>query len=155
MELLDRRRRGAVVAVALAGPLANLLLGAALLLVWRFGFGPGDVFGGSGAAWYLQHGVPLGAGTYEAAIALAGASQLYLGALSLVPLPPLDGGRLLFALGPRSHGWQRARYHLVDQNIGIAVLLALLLIPLGGNLPLLPTLLDDALAPVLTLLCGG
>ncbi len=86
---------------------------------------------------------------------LAGASQLYLGTLSLVPLPPLDGGRLLFALAPRTQGWQKAQYTLVEQNIGLAALLALLVIPLGGPLPLLPSLLDTVLSPVLKLLCGG
>jgi hypothetical protein len=33
--------------------------------------------------------------------------------------------------------------------------LALLLIPLGGSVPLLPQLLDTVLGPLITLLCGG
>jgi Zn-dependent protease len=86
---------------------------------------------------------------------LAGASQLYLGALSLVPLPPLDGGRLLFALAPRTHGWLRAEHELVERNIGVAVLLALLVIPLGGPVPLLPALLDTLLSPALSALLGA
>ncbi len=153
VELLDRRRRGAACAVALSGPAVNLFLGVVLLLAWRSAYGPGG-FGG-GAAYTLQHGVPLGAGALSTSLLLAGASQLYLGTLSLVPLPPLDGGRLLFALAPRTQGWQKAQYTLVEQNIGLAALLALLVIPLGGPLPLLPSLLDTVLSPVLKLLCGG
>lgn len=153
VELLDRRRRGAVLLVALSGPATNLLLGLVLLLAWRVTYGPGAI---GGVAYELQHGVPIAARDLgEAALLLVGASQLYLGALSLVPLPPLDGGRLLFALGPQTLGWQKARYHLVEQNIGVAVLLALLLIPLGGSLPLLPQLLDTVLGPLITLVCGG
>ena len=164
VELPDRRRRGAVLAVALSGPLVNVALGVGLLLTYRFGFSSGaaleaqplrDVFSFSGAAPFLQHGF-VGTGDLLArALLLVGASQLYLGALSLVPLPPLDGGRLLFALAPRSPGWQKAHFQLVERNIGIAVLLALLIIPLGGPLPLLPQLLDSLLHPLLRVLCGG
>ena len=72
--------------------------------------------------------------------------------LSLVPLPPLDGGRLLFGLAPRTHGWLRAEHQLVERNIGTVVLLALLVIPLGGPVPVLPQVLDSLLEPVLDLL---
>lgn len=155
LELHDRRHRSAVLAVALSGPAVNLVLGIGLLLAWRFIYGPA---GGSsaGLAYQLQHGIAAETDSFGSiALLLAGASQLYLGALSLVPLPPLDGGRLLFALAPRSSGWQRAEHHLMERNIGVAVLLALLLIPLGGNVPPLPALLDIVLAPLLTLLTGG
>ena len=158
------RRRGAVFAVALAGPAVNVALGIGLLIGWRISYGPAGAPGGGvlvqvvdqvGAAYFLQHGFPLGLAPVSSALLLAGCSQLYLGVLSLVPVPPLDGGRLLFALAPRSQGWQKAEYHLVEQNIGIAVVLALLLIPLGGNVPLLPQLLDSLLRPLIRLLCGG
>jgi hypothetical protein len=49
----------------------------------------------------------------------------------------------------------RAEYQLVERNIGVAVLLALLLIPLGGPVPVLPALLDTILSPVLSALCGA
>ncbi|MCA1720602.1 MAG: hypothetical protein LC779_05685, partial [Actinobacteria bacterium] len=49
---------------------------------------------------------------------------------------------LLFGLAPRTSGWQKAEYQLVEQNIGIVALLVLLLIPLGGATALLPALLD-------------
>ena len=44
---------------------------------------------------------------------------------------------------------------LDERNIGIAVLLALLLIPLGGPQPLLPVLLDTIAGPVLDRVTGG
>jgi Zn-dependent protease len=147
------RRRGAILMVTLLGPATNLVAGVALLLAWRAAYGPADELGG-GAAYALQHGLPTDAAP-GALLLLAGASQLYLGVLSLVPLPPLDGGRLLFALAPRTHGWLRAEHELVERNIGVAVLLALLVIPLGGPVPLLPALLDTLLSPVLSALLGA
>ena len=152
VEFPDRRRKGALMAVALAGPMVNLLLGVVALLAYRLLYagplGP--------AAFFLQHGTPIPADQLgPASLALFGWSQLYLGALSLVPLPPLDGGRLLFGLAPRTLGWQKAEHQLVERNIGVAVLLALLLFPLGGALPLLPTVLDSVLGPLISVLTGG
>jgi Zn-dependent protease len=149
---LQRRRKDVIVWVSLVGPGVQLLLGVGLLLLWRVVAGPGDPLP-DGAAYVLQHGFRLRA--WSDALLLAGASQLYLGALSLVPLPPLDGGRLLFGLAPRTHGWLRAEHQLAERNIGVAVLLALLLVPLGGPVPILPDLLDAVLTPLLRLLCGA
>lgn len=158
VELAYGRRKAPLVLVSLAGPAVNLVLGVAALLSWRLVVGPGSGVTpdgarllDEGAAWWLQRGLPLSA---EDGLLLVGASQLYLGALALVPLPPLDGGRLLFGLAPRTQGWLRAEHHLVERNIGVAVLLALLLVPLGGPVPLLPDLLDVLLSPLVRLLCG-
>jgi Zn-dependent protease len=153
VQVSDRRRRGRLLAVTLSGPAVNVLLGIGALLVWRATSGPADVLVG-GAASALQHGLPTGyAPGYL--LLLAGTSQLYLGALSLVPLPPLDGGRLLFGLAPRTQGWLRAEHQLVDRNIGVAALLALLIIPLGGPVPVLPQLLDTVLSPLVAALVGA
>jgi Zn-dependent protease len=152
VELSRLKDRRLLIAVTVGGPALNLVLGVALLLLWRALDGPGDPLSG-GAAYYLQHGA--GHLTSADAVLLAGASQLYLGALALVPLPPLEGGRLLFGLAPRTHGWLRAEHQLVERNIGVAILLALLIIPLGGPVPLLPSLLDTVLGPLVTGLCGG
>ena len=154
VELHQPRRKPVLIAVCLSGPAVNVVLGVGLLLAWRFAYGPGDVFGPlGGAANLLQHGAVLSG--FGDALLLAGVSQLYLGALSLVPIPPLDGGRLLFGLAPRTQGWVKAEYHLVERNIGVVLLLALLIVPLGGPVPLLPDLLDSILSPLLRLLCGA
>jgi Zn-dependent protease len=146
----DRRRRGALVAVLLSGAVANLVVGLAALVAFRLA-------GGALAfpsVQLLQYGT--GAGDLLLrALALFGLMNVFVGALSLVPLPPLDGGRLLFGLAPRTSGWQKAEYHLDERNIGVAVVLALLLIPLGGPQALLPVLLDTVVGPLVDLVTGA
>lgn len=148
-----RRGRGALLAVYVLPSLANLLVGLAGLAV------VGRVLGlplAGISATLLQQGLPRGAvGVGTLVLLLFATMNLYVGALSLVPLPPLDGGRLLFALAPRTAGWQRAEYQLADQNIGLVAVLVLLLIPLGGPQALLPAVLDDVLAPLVRAVTGG
>lgn len=150
VEPVPRRGRAALVAVTASGPLANVLLGIGLLALARSVSGTGL---GEGASFVLQHGV-VGLDPLATALLLGGASQLYLGVLSLVPLPPLDGGRLLFGLAPRTTGWQRAEHLLVEQNGGTVALLVLLVLPLGGSVPVLLAVLDAVLAPLLRVLAG-
>lgn len=147
----ERRRSAAgLTALLLSGTAANLLLGAVALAGFRALGGSA----GGGSSVVLQRGVG-DADLVLVALYLFGLSNVFVGVLSLVPIPPLPGGTLLFALAPQTAGWQKARYRLVEQNIGVAVLLALLLIPLGGPQALLPTVLDTLLDPLLTPLLAG
>lgn len=148
----DRRRRGARAAALLVGPLVLVLLGLALLAGYRLTGGPGL----SGAlVTALQRGLPVELDLGQRALVLIGLSQLFLGALSLLPLPPLNGGQLLFGLAPQTPGWRQAEHQLVERNIGVAVLLALLLIPLGSATALIPTILDVVVSPVAMAVLGG
>ncbi len=146
------RSRGRLAVALLAGPVAVAVLGALALggfvLVGGSasalpGVGPGsvlgDVEGPAGPLFFLGLGLEL----------------LGMAVLSLVPLPPLPGGSALFAVAPRTLGWQKAHHQLVERNIGTAVLLALLLIPLGGPQALLPTVLDSVLDPLVRAVSGG
>ena len=147
----DRRRRGALVQVLLAGAVVNIAVGLGALVAVGAVSGIAGVVGPS---LLLQSGVG-GGGLGTRALLLFGLANLMTGLLSLVPIPPLDGGRLLFGLAPRTPGWQKAEYQLDERNIGIAVLLALLLIPLGGPQALLPTILDTLAGPLVRLVTGG
>jgi Zn-dependent protease len=162
VEAPDRRRRGAMLRVLLSGALANLVVGLGALVA--FGTLAGGELGGLvaelGPSRVLQYdrvvesllgGLTLG----ERAVLIFGLANLMTGLLSLVPMPPLPGGRLLFGLAPRSVGWQKAEYQLVERNIGVAVLLALLLIPLAGQRPLLSVVLDTIAGPLLRLVTGA
>lgn len=149
LEPPDRRRRGALVAVLLSGAVANLVVGFASLVAFRLAGG-----GLTGASvLLLQYGLDVD--LLPRVLLLFGLSNVFVGLLSLVPLPPLDGGRLLLALAPRTPGWQKAEHQLDERNIGVAVLLALLLIPLGGPQALLPTILDTLAGPLVRLVTGA
>ena len=146
----DRRHRGALVRVLLSGAIANLVVGLGTLALL------GVLHGGvwtSAPSRVLQSGIDGDVGAV--ALLLFGLANLMTGLLSLVPIPPLDGGRLLFGLAPRTPGWQKAEYQLDERNIGIAVLLVLLLIPLGGPQALLPTILDTLAGPIVRLVTGA
>lgn len=147
---VGRSTNGRLAGVLLAGTAANLVLAATALGAFRAlgGAAPG------GSTLVLQGGLA-GGDLGLRALYLFGLMNLFVGVLSLVPLPPLPGGTLALALAPQSAGWQKARYRLVEQNLGVAVLLALLLIPLGGPQALLPTVLDTLVDPLLTPLLGG
>ncbi len=150
LEESGRRTRGALLAVFLVPSLVNVVLGIGCLLGARVLLGgPLPV-----SSVLLQRGVG-GASYAVIALLLLGLMNLYVGVLSLVPLPPLDGGRLLFGLVPRTPGWQKAHHQLVEQNIGLVAVMVLLLLPLGGPQALLPTILDDLLAPLVRVLTGG
>src|SRR5205085_11158848 len=116
-----RRRRGSLLASCLVGPVGNLVLATVSLLAYRTVSGHAPLVG----AVLLREGFPFGDGG-ERALLLFGLMNLYVGLLSLVPLPPLDGGRLLFGLAPRTRGWQQAEHYLVDQNIGLVAVLLLM-----------------------------
>ncbi|MBK5306556.1 MAG: site-2 protease family protein [Frankiaceae bacterium] len=151
LEPAFRAGRGALLATFLSGAAANLLLAVGGLVAFRAVSGLSVPAASATALQDGVEGLPAG----QIALLLFGLMNLYVGFLSLVPLPPLDGGRLLFALAPRTSGWQKAQYHLVEQNIGLVAVLVLLLLPLGGPQALLPTVLDDLVSPLVRLVTGG
>jgi membrane-associated protease RseP (regulator of RpoE activity) len=148
VEVPGNRRGGRVAGALLAGPVLLLVLGLAALAGFGLSYGPV-----AGQAALLTNGAGVLPAGQEAWL-LAGTMATYVGALSVVPLPPLPGGRALFAVAPQSGGWLKARYQLIDRNIGIAVLLALLILPLGSG-PLLTGVLDAVLDPLVRLVSGA
>ena len=88
---------------------------------------------------HVHYVLPFG----QVALFLAGVELLAMGVLAILPMPPLDGGKLLFLLAPRSSGWQKARFRLDEENWGMLVLLLfglpvlfrrLLLVAIVGNI---------------------
>ncbi|AEH09236.1 MULTISPECIES: peptidase M50 [Protofrankia] len=119
-----RKRRFHVATAVLSGPLAYLLLAFAAIVGFKFVsepvlFAEGDrVLEIDGAGSFLAQLLLWMAGTF---------GSLFI--LSLIPVPPADGGRVLFLLGPQSPSWHRANYQLRENNIGIVILLVILLLP--------------------------
>jgi Zn-dependent protease len=122
--LQEPRFRGArtrYVLAVLSGPFTNLGLAVlglvALKLLDDGGFASTDAFETFGDRASFATLVAFQFAIVNAAI----------GMLTLLPIPPLDGARVLWAYAPRTQGWQNARYQLEERNIGIAICLVLLL----------------------------
>ena len=118
-----RKPRRDIALVSLAGPLSNLLLALCFVLLLRFvGFGwlstlsyPTQ-FAANAASFFiifLYYGVSM---------------NVTLAVFNLLPVPPLDGSRILFALLPPRLYFKFARY---ERYIVIAVMILLVLGPLS------------------------
>lgn len=113
--------------VALAGPMANLVMATIWALVAKIGLS------------MAQSGVVMG----EAMMFMGVAGVLInamLMMLNLLPLPPLDGGRVLVSVLPGPMGWQVSRL----EPYGFFILLALLYFGILGMVlwPLISGLLN-------------
>jgi Zn-dependent protease len=137
-----RRRRLHVTAAILAGPLAYLLLTTGALALFRLAAETVTID-------YGNRSVDLtGANTFLAKLLLWTAitfGSMFI--LSLVPIPPLDGGRILFLYTPRTGGWEKARYRLTETDVGVAIILALLLLPV--LFPGFPSVTGQLIGPLL------
>jgi hypothetical protein len=140
------RGRGRQVLLLLAGPAASLAVGAAGIAVYLAVGGPRGLLEVVRLSHLLQ-----GRSTDLVQVFLTrgqlfplafGLEALAVAVLSLVPLPPLTGWRILMLYSGRSLGWQRAREYLEERNFGVVALLLLLLIPLGLGGPILLELID-------------
>ena len=95
--------------VAAAGPFANF----AMALVWAFA---------------IKSGLWLGGGYFALPLVLMGAAGVFINAiimmLNLLPLPPLDGGRILVSLLPHRLAYNVARL----EPYGFIILIVLLFV---------------------------
>ncbi|WP_322996397.1 site-2 protease family protein [Castellaniella sp.] len=117
-----RRPKQDMLWVALAGPASNLLQAIFWVLFLRV---------------MLSAGMIEQPGSFWALMAQAGVEiNLILMALNLLPLPPLDGGRIVFSLLPPRMAWQYGRI----EPYGLAILIVLMV--MGWLWPLMTPLLQ-------------
>ena len=131
----------------LAGPVANVVLGVLALVALRYAAPP-----------LLLSVDPIdGAGRdlVSALLFELAAVNVAVGVLTLLPIPPLDGARILWLYAPQTPGWRNARYQLEERNIGVAICV-LLSLPLFRNVGLLRAVAvavsEAILAPIATAL---
>jgi len=104
--------------VAVAGPLSNLLMAIGWAMIAKFGY----MVSVDGAD-------SMSVGAFLTYSGLAGvAINLVLMVLNLIPIPPLDGSRVLSALLPNALGY---RYNQLE-SYGLFILLGLLLLGVLG-----------------------
>lgn len=82
---------------------------------------------------HFRYVLPFG----QVALFLAGVELLAMGVLAIIPIPPLDGGKLLFSLMPRSGTMGKIRLRLDEENWGLLLLLILGLPVIFRNLVLI------------------
>lgn len=149
VELSEPRRRasrGRYFALLAAGPLATLVLGVLFLTLFKVAGGEVAPFNlGLAHLAALQNELPV-----RYCLLVAGVTCLRLTILELIPLPPLDGARVMWAVAPQTAGWQKARYNLEEQNWGLGILLVLML-PLFGGRALIVAIVDAVAGPIFEL----
>ncbi len=117
-----RAARGRYVLAVVSGAAANLLLGLVFVVLFRV-VTPVDNTGVD----FVE------ASLLNVLISALAFVNVAVGVLTLVPLPPLDGSRLLWLWAPRTPGWQKARYYLEEQNVGLLLCVVLILPVFGGS----------------------
>jgi Zn-dependent protease len=118
--------------VALAGPAANLFMA----LFWGAMYKVAFMFPGSYFAEPL-----LGMADFGVTI------NAVLMVLNLLPLPPLDGGRIAISLLPHRQAYQLAKV----EPYGIVILILLAVVPVGGQ-PVLSWVLSPLVGMVIRLI---
>lgn len=111
---LRRRSRG----------ITALLAGPAFLLVWTI------VLAALGQQFLDVNGVIIVGQAFSARLfgyATICAAGLFV--TSLIPIPPLALGRVLWLFTPRRGGWETARYRFEEESLGRLVAFAVLLVP--------------------------
>jgi len=125
-----RRPKQDMLWVALAGPGMNFIMA----VFW---------------ALMIQLGHALGSSFVSAPLMLMGAAGVFINvilmALNLIPLPPLDGGRIAVSLLPVKQAMQFARL----EPYGLFLLLGLMFVPIGGT-----TILGFVLWPLISVFIG-
>lgn len=120
--------------VAVAGPISNFMLAVAAAIPLRYM----DAVGMN---------VPLLALFLDFFVSI----NLVLMVFNLIPIPPLDGSKLLFAfIDPRT-AW---RVRPVLEQYGFIILLAALLLPIFGGSTLIDVVFSEVLGPLQRLLTG-
>ena len=120
--------------IAVAGPISNLVIAIAAAIPLRYIYGTGM-------------DVPFLAGVLQLLVVI----NLLLMVFNLIPIPPLDGSKVLYAfLDPRT-GWQ---VRATLEQYGLLILLAAMFLPIFGGNTLIGIVVREVLFPLIQLLTG-
>lgn len=121
-------------AVAAAGPISNFVLAAAAALPLRY---------------IVQTGMD--AGYLTAGLDLFVRINLFLMVFNFLPIPPLDGSKVLYAFLDPKTAWQ---VRPVLEQYGLLILFALVFLPTFGGPNIVGGILTSIIGPVYGLLVG-
>ncbi|MDQ1712759.1 MAG: hypothetical protein QOE45_2209 [Frankiaceae bacterium] len=121
-----RGGRTRYVLAVLAGPVTNLLLAALGLVALR-------LVSGGGIDSVDPRGFAVSPGFGNLLLIEFTVVNAAIGVLTLLPIPPLDGARILWLYAPATPGWRNARYQLEERNIGLGICVLLMLPIFGGR----------------------
>ena len=121
--------------VSAAGPISNLVLAIAASLPLRY-----------------INATHMDVGLLKDFLDFFVSINLVLMVFNLIPIPPLDGSKVLFAfMSPRT-AWQ---VRPVLEQYGLVILLASMLLPIFGGQTLIGVVFTEVLGPLERLLTGG
>jgi Zn-dependent protease len=121
--------------IAVAGPISNLVIAIAAAIPLRYIYGTGM-------------DVPFLAGVLQLLVTI----NLLLMVFNLIPIPPLDGSKVLYAfLDPRT-GWQ---VRATLEQYGLLILLGAMFLPIFGGNTLIGIVVTEVLFPLIRLLTGA
>ena len=121
-----RNPKAGMAITALAGPVANILLAWVLLAVYKL----------LGPLLYQLPALPF-------LFAIIIRNTVYLAVFNLIPIPPLDGSRLLTAILPDRLYYTIMRYERVVMGVMmLALFTGILNLPIGGIADAILLLLD-------------
>ena len=124
--------------IALAGPVSNVIMAAGLGLILRIMIGMGMRVDGS----FL--------GYFQYMLYFAVMINLVLAIFNMIPIPPLDGSRILFGLLPTEYEESYLRF----QQIGPMVLLGLVVINSYFGIPIFSLLITPFVSLFSSLFVG-
>lgn len=110
--------------ISLAGPLTNIVIGIALLAINYFVYG--SFLGVPDVANWITEGITVFTYNIPTMIFLLGSLNLILGLFNILPIYPMDGGRVLRAWLAKRKSYEEATATTVSIGKGFAVVLALI-----------------------------
>ena len=121
--------------IAVAGPISNFVLAIAAAIPLRY-----------------IHGTGMDVPFLEGVLTLFVTINLLLMVFNLIPIPPLDGSKVLYAfLDPRT-GWQ---VRATLEQYGIFILLAAMFLPIFGGNTLIGVIFSEVFAPLIRFVIGS
>ncbi|MDL2261399.1 site-2 protease family protein [Methanimicrococcus sp. OttesenSCG-928-J09] len=110
--------------IALAGPLSNIIIGL-LLLGFNY-FVYGSIFGIADITTWITEGMTTFTYNIPVVIFLVGSLNLVLGFFNILPIYPMDGGRVLRAWLAKRNSYEEATNTAVSIGKGFSVILAII-----------------------------